>query len=99
VRDKKFTWDARGAAAVSVATIAIIVTLLVPAAWAPLVGIVNTLAVALVLRTRVRWDRRDVATVLVAGAAVLGALGAPTAAPAVGIANALLIALSLRQRR
>ncbi len=95
MREKKFPWDARGATA---AGIAIIATLLAPAAWAPLVSIVNTLAVALVLRSRRRGDRRDGAAALVAVAAVSIALMAPAAAPAVGIASALLIALSLRRR-
>ena len=98
MREKKFPWDARGAAAAGVATIAIIATLLVPAAWAPLVSIVNTLAVALVLRPRRRWDRRDGAAALVAAAAVPIALIASPAAPSVGIASALLVALSLRRR-
>lgn len=98
MREKKFTWHARGAAAASFAAIAIIVTLLLPAALAPPVNIVNTVAVALVLRPRAGWDRRDAAAALIAAAAALVALVVPPAAPAVGIANALLITLSLRRR-
>lgn len=98
MREKKFTWHARGAAAASFATIAIIVTLLLPGALTPPVSIVNTVAVALVLRPRVGWDRRDAAAALIAAIAALVVLVVPAAAPAVGIANALLITLSLRCR-
>ncbi|OBH20426.1 hypothetical protein [Mycolicibacter sinensis] len=98
MREKKFTWDARGAVAAGIATIALIATMLAPAVWAPLVSIANTLAVALALRPRQRWDRWDGAAVVVAGAAVLIVLIAPLTAPIVGIASALVIALTLRRR-
>lgn len=98
MRKRNFPWDARGAAAAGVATIAIIATPLAPAEWAPLISIVNTLAVALVLRPRRRCDSRDGAAALVAAAAVLVALVVPAAGAAVSIASSLLIALSLRQR-
>jgi hypothetical protein len=98
MREKKFTWDAQGVAATGVATIAITATLVMPAAWAPLVTIVDTLVVALVLRARRRCDWRDGAAALVAVGAVLVALAAPSAAAALGIASSMLIALSIRQR-
>lgn len=97
MREKKFTWHARGAAAASFATTAIVATLLLPAALTPPVSIVNTVAVALVLRPRVGWDRRDVAAALIAAIAALVVLVVAATAPAVGIANALLITLALQR--
>ncbi|WP_157746223.1 hypothetical protein [Mycobacterium marseillense] len=59
-------------------------------------SIINAVVIALVLRQRVGWDRRDIAAALIAAAAVVVALTFPAAAPVVGIANAVLITLTLR---
>ncbi|QGK52135.1 hypothetical protein LFT51_29195 (plasmid) [Mycobacterium intracellulare subsp. chimaera] len=67
------------------ATIAIIITLLVPAVFTPAVSIVNTAVVALVLRPRLGCDGRDMAAALIAAAAVLVVFAVPGAATAVGI--------------
>ena len=99
MREKKFTWDARDAIAIVLAAVTITIALLLPTAVPPAV-IVNTLAIALVLRPRTRCDLRDLSAAVTAAAAVVTVLVVPpAAAPAVTIASALGITLVLRWRR